>query len=244
MTDERIVADHGAGVVFDGSLTPDLDMRWFDVTYWQGRKAMRRLGGGRGGVFVVDTPAGECVLRHYRRGGGVARALGDRYLWTGQARMRSLMEFRLLCRLYRAGLPVPRAVGGAWVRSGIYYRADLLTRFIAGGRALSAELGRVRDNPEIADRIGECVGRFHAHGVFHADLNAHNILLDGDDKVSLIDFDRCRIRPPQVSWQQANLARLHRSLMKLDAAGDDVSGWQQHWWGALRAAHARALEAA
>jgi 3-deoxy-D-manno-octulosonic acid kinase len=54
----------------------------------------------------------------------------------------------------------------------------------------------------------------HRAGVDHADLNAHNILLDSQGVVSVIDFDRGRLRSPG-SWRNANLLRLHRSLGKI-----------------------------
>ena len=56
LSDERIVTDDGVGVVHDPALTPDLDACWFDPAYWQGRNGMQPMAGGRGGVFVVDTP--------------------------------------------------------------------------------------------------------------------------------------------------------------------------------------------
>jgi len=52
----------------------------------------------------------------------------------------------------------------------------------------------------------------HAAGADHADLNAHNILLDGDGVVSVIDFDRGRLRNGG-SWMRRNLARLQRCLL-------------------------------
>jgi len=56
----------------------------------------------------------------------------------------------------------------------------------------------------------------HAQGVWHADLNVHNILIDTANKAWLIDFDRGR-RFSQLSEQkrQGNLERLHRSFRKL-----------------------------
>ena len=65
--------------------------------------------------------------------------------------------------------------------------------------------------------IGSCVRRFHDAGVCHADLNAHNVLLDADGGVHLVDFDRGSIRAPGA-WRTANLARLERSLAKLAGA--------------------------
>jgi 3-deoxy-D-manno-octulosonic acid kinase len=61
--------------------------------------------------------------------------------------------------------------------------------------------------------VGRCIRRFHDAGVYHADLNAHNVLLAGS-VVYVLDFDRGRYRAPGT-WQAANLARLRRSLDKL-----------------------------
>lgn len=243
MSDERIVADHAQGVVHDPMRTPGLDALWFDAAFWRGRGVLVGMAGGRGGVFVVATPVGPAVLRHYRRGGSVARLLGDRYLWTRQASVRSVVEYRLLKQLFKAGLPVPEPLGGRWQRDGLYYRADLLTRQVPGGRPLSADLEASLSDMDLAGRIGECIGRFHALGVFHADLNAHNILLDETGSIALIDLDRGAILPPRTAWQQANLRRLHRSLAKLDPGDGRMPAWQRDWWGHLLAAHARVLAA-
>jgi 3-deoxy-D-manno-octulosonic acid kinase len=51
--------------------------------------------------------------------------------------------------------------------------------------------------------------------VFHADLNAHNLQIDGLNRIFLLDFDRGRIRTDRSNWREANLARLHRSLAKI-----------------------------
>lgn len=244
MDNERIVADAGGGVVFDGAWTPLLSHAWFEPRYWRQRQAVRPIPGGRGGVLLVDTPVGEAVLRHYRRGGSVARMLGDRFLWTGQQRVRSVSEFRLLQQLFDLGLPVPRPVGGTWTRAGLYYRADLMTLRVTGAANLSAVLERVRDQRAVAADIGTCLGRFHAHGVFHADLNAHNIMLAEDGTVTVIDFDRGRILKPERRWQQANLGRLYRSLVKVAGVDGEPPAWLADWWQALTTAHQEALKSA
>ena len=59
-----------------------------------------------------------------------------------------------------------------------------------------------------------CLRRFHEHGVQHADLNAHNVLLGRDGGVHLLDFDRGRLRE-RGAWEDTVLARLHRSLVKV-----------------------------
>ncbi len=64
--------------------------------------------------------------------------------------------------------------------------------------------------------IGACLARLHAHGVQHADLNAHNLVLGPQGEVYVLDFDRGRIRS-RGAWERAVLARLQRSLRKVTA---------------------------
>ena len=63
---------------------------------------------------------------------------------------------------------------------------------------------------------GAVIARLHRAGVDHADLNAHNILLDTRGAFSVIDFDRGRLRA-QGAWTSRNLQRLRRSLRKISA---------------------------
>ena len=61
--------------------------------------------------------------------------------------------------------------------------------------------------------VGALIARLHRVGAYHSDLNAHNLLLDADDKLWVIDFDKCGLRDPGP-WQAEMLARLLRSLRK------------------------------
>ena len=113
---------------------------------------------------------------------------------------------------------VPQPLAAHVIQYGLFYRADLLTRTIANSESLSARLRREPLEPSIWRAIGQVLRRFHAARVFHADLNAHNILLQGTQGIYLIDFDKGKIMPPVAvanTWQQANLQRLQRSLHKL-----------------------------
>ncbi|MEE7561082.1 3-deoxy-D-manno-octulosonic acid kinase, partial [Xanthomonas sp. Kuri4-2] len=65
------------------------------------------------------------------------------------------------------------------------------------------------------EETGRLIARFHRAGLDHADLNAHNILFDGNHQGWLIDFDRGVLRIPATRWRERNLARLQRSLVKL-----------------------------
>ena len=161
---------------------------------------------------------GQWALRHFRRGGFIARLSQDRYVWVGEDRVRAFAEWRLLAVLTQRGLPVPKPVAARYVRTALSYRCDLITQRIADAEPLSAAL-RAAALPESTWRaVGAVIARLHAANVWHADLNAHNILLDGRGVVSVIDFDRGRLRG-QGSWTSRNLQRLRGSLVKISRAG-------------------------
>jgi len=82
---------------------------------------------------------------------------------------------------------------------------------------LSAALAaKALESPVWRD-MGSTVARLHRLGVDHADLNAHNILVGAAGSISVIDFDRGRIRTPGA-WRGRNLRRLQRSIRKITSA--------------------------
>jgi 3-deoxy-D-manno-octulosonic acid kinase len=186
----------------------------FDPKYWAARGELERVSAGRGSAWFIGSAANPWVLRHYRRGGLIARISEDRYFWSGEERVRAFAEWRLLAVLAQEGLPVPKPIAAWYRRQGLFYRCDLITRRIAEAQALSAVLAQGALQPDSWRAIGAVVARLHASGVDHADLNAHNILLDDRGAVSVIDFDRGRLRTPGA-WAAGNLQRLHRSLAKV-----------------------------
>jgi len=238
-----IQATGDGAILFDAAAIGNdrFDPAWFDADDWRTRGPVVALGAGRGAALRVTGPDGDWVLRHYRRGGMVARVLGDRYLWNGAERTRGFSEFRLLAELARRGLNVPQPLAARYRRRGAHYRADLVTRHIDAAQTLAQ---RVRENeldPTESARVGTGVAEFHAAGAYHADLNAHNILLDAQ-RVWLLDFDRGALRTPARTWQLANLMRLRRSLLKIGAARDNEPQFDRDCWRPLVAAYEQAIE--
>lgn len=235
MVQAQVQSTADGAIIFDAGLGIAPTPAWFDSAHWKPHDA---AAAGRGGVAFVDTPAGECALRHYRRGGFVANMSKDAYLWTGAERTRAFREFRLLADLHDRGLPVSPPVAARYLRAGLAYRADLLTRRVRGD-TLAALLAQGCLDAAIAARVGCTIADFHATGVWHADLNAHNIIVAADGAVTLIDFDRGRLRAPRLAWQQANLQRLLRSLRKLGTRR--VGDFDAHFWHPLLAAYHDAM---
>ena len=208
----------------------------FDPQYWSARGELTAVAGGRGSAWFVGGFRVAWVLRHYRRGGCAARISSDRYGWQGEDRVRAFTEWRLLQYLSERGLSVPKPVAARYQRTGLTYRCDLITERIVNAQSLGAALALAPVAENTWRAIGAAIARLHRHGVDHADLNAHNILLDGGQRVALIDFDRGRLRRPGA-WTFGNLRRLRRSLEKISrnlpagrftpAAWEQVSGGYQ-----------------
>lgn len=197
---------------------------WFEPDDWRDRGALRGVAQGRGNTWFVESPipGGEgtqaasskiWVLRHYRRGGLMAKLWGDRYLFSRDEQTRPWREFELLQTMRTLALPVPTVVAARVERTGRWYRGDLLTEAIEDSHTLASELAQ-GVVPETRWReLGQLVARFHAVGIHHADLNAHNVLINPEG-LWLIDFDRGLQRTPGL-WCDAVLARLRRSLLKV-----------------------------
>ncbi|NYT69537.1 3-deoxy-D-manno-octulosonic acid kinase [Pusillimonas noertemannii] len=164
--------------------------------------------GGRQSAWFVSGEVPAAVLRHYRRGGLAARVSRDRYLWTGESSTRSFAEFRILQLLHGQGLRVPAPLAGAYWRAGPFYRAAILIERIPQVRTLAEAL-------EAPQAVAQAIFAMHEAEVWHADLNAYNILLDKAGLAWLIDFDRARHGPVGLQARRSNLLRLRRSLNKV-----------------------------
>jgi 3-deoxy-D-manno-octulosonic acid kinase len=227
----RVMVLGRAFVLYDAAVerAASIDVeRWFDRDYWQSAGAPLGEKTGRGAVVVLEQGAARWVLRHYKRGGLVARFVEDHYVWKGLEHTRAFREWRLLAQLRALGLPVPRPIAARVERSGLLYRADIITRYLPGTRPLSAILNEAAA-VEVWAEIGAMIRAFHDCGVDHPDLTAHNILMAPEGKeVFLVDFDNAHVRP-KGRWQDAGLARLERSLRKValeTGVPFDPDGWR------------------
>jgi len=219
--------NHGSAIVYDGDRLQTPDLSLFDVNHWARGSSVTGTAPGRGNALFVETDTGPAVLRRYLRGGWAARLSRDHYLFTGYRRSRPFREFQLLVELLRAGLPVPVPIAALCQRGVLTYRGALLTAAIPHSQTLADRMVAGID-ARLWAAVGGCIARFHAAGVSHADLNARNVLIDHDDRVYLLDFDRGRFRPGQPVDGEPNLSRLLRSLRKLwpiDRAAELPAAW-------------------
>jgi 3-deoxy-D-manno-octulosonic acid kinase len=228
---ERFERVTGGGILYDASRLRKPATELFETSYWQAQGGLQELAGGRASVAIVTAGEERWVLRHYRRGGFMARVSRDSYFWLGEARTRSFAEWRLLAELRRRGLPVPAPIAARYVRGTVTYRADLITEHLPDSRTLADAITGAQLPREQWSAVGRTIAAFHREGVHHADLNAHNIMLEHSavaPRVYLLDFDRGRIEA-RGAWEQEVLARLRRSLEKIKAQRRDVAFTDEQW---------------
>ncbi len=220
-------------ILYDADYIGQVDDDFFEPTTWAEQHLLLGEAPGRGSAVFVQHGDSVLVLRHFHRGGLPAKLSRDRYLWRGLEQTRPWQEWHLLQELYRRGLPVPRPVAARICRNGLTYQGDIITERVEGA-PLADWLGKKRLPSALLMSLGECLRRFHDEGVYHADLNARNILLDESGKVTLIDFDRGELRKPAEGWRRANLERLKRSLDKFRRLQRHFAFDDEDWKALLR----------
>ena len=207
----------------------------FDINRAQQHADEQSLAEGRGHAVFFNHQGDDLVLKHYQRGGKIAMILGDEYFGIGCSNSRSFREWRLLHRMCEMELPVPLPVAASCVKHGVFYRADLITRQIKNVMTLADCLKQKACDEATWRATGACIRRFHDASVYHADLNARNILLSiesGD--VYLIDFDKGSFRYLGESWKRSNLARLQRSLLKFKSLYPGFHFSAENWDSLIR----------
>jgi len=208
---------------------------------------------GRGGTVFFELDGEPLVLREFRRGGMVRHVSRRSYVQMGLERSRAMREFALLLELESLELPAPVIFAARRTRRGMLETGELVTHLLPGtsfaeqAQAAGAAAGSPweAESGGLPGAVGRCIARFHAAGVEHADLNAHNILADeASGAVSLLDFDG-GIRhigvsvTPNTHWAERNLSRLARSLERLGVSSV-FSDLESAWRAALQASTLRA----
>jgi 3-deoxy-D-manno-octulosonic acid kinase len=181
--------------------------------------------GGRNAAWRLRLPNGAAaVLRHYRRGGWLARWVRATYV---DRPWRPLRELVVTAEARARGAAVPEVLA-ARVEGRVLYRGAILTAEVPHATPLVDALAATADGgtrATLARHAGAAVGSLHAAGVVHADLNCGNILCHpatATGGATVIDLDRASLRPAPLgpARRARALRRLRRSLRKLDPCGD------------------------
>jgi len=202
-------------------------------TFEPGQHTVQRIatGSGRGQALRVNLHGVDGVLRHYRRGGLIARFNPEHYWSWRTADSRAMAEFTLLRWMHARDLPVPRPLAARRVGRGLRYTADIVVEWVPGTRNLAQLLDEREALPNEWAALGQAIRRLHDQQICHSDLNCHNLLLDNNGQGWIVDFDKCGHRPGEA-WKAPNLGRLQRSLRK-EAGRRPGFHWQESAWAGL-----------
>jgi 3-deoxy-D-manno-octulosonic acid kinase len=227
---ENLKKTKTGAVLYDPSVISGISEDRFSSAGWLHAEPVTGAHGaaGRGNTLYVGNVPRQFVLRHFMRGGLVRKLVRDRYLFTGEDKTRSFAEWRLLAKMADSGLRVPRPAAARYCRHGALYTADIITVRIPGVVPLSAYIAEAGADAGFWWSLGESIRQFHAEGVFHADMNAHNLQIDEHGALWMLDFDRGRLMSPGT-WQQKTLSRLHRSLEKVRGMNPSLNFSNKHW---------------
>ena len=192
---------------------------------------------GRGTVKIVNVPGpgGErVVVRQYRRGGPIQKYVSDIYLGSS----RPFRELWLTDLAAERGIPTAEIVAACHTNVFLgLHRGHLVSKEIKGGKDLGTYLEdldrpvmgrRVVEKRKVIYAVGDLVRKMHDAGIFHADLNLKNIIVQigdaGDIRVYLIDFDKSAVRESlNDRKRRQNLMRLNRSAQKFKKNGVSIT---------------------
>lgn len=219
---KRIRNGRGRMLLVRGDMEADLGVD--ALTHEESPDSGSRLQ-GRGALGVLRlADGGEALVRRYYHGGALRALTGDRFFtWPP----RPFRELALTHEARRRGVPAVEPLA-ALVESlaGPFYRGCLVTRRLIDARDFWAVAQLdvfARDKAAWLEAAARAMRAMHRCGIDHRDLNLKNILLRCEADAAqayIIDFDKSRLYSGEVPRERAekNLARLHRSIAKLDPA--------------------------
>jgi len=170
--------------------------------------------GGRTSITVVPLEGiGSVVIKHYRRGGIIRHLIKQRYLRCGKTRCQ--MEYELLQKVRSLGINAPDPVAFAH-RGRLFYQCWLVTREIKDHQTLvQISLSNQEQARMVMQEVVKQVTILIKNKILHVDLHPGNVIVDNQNRVYLLDFDKAGIFPRGKNALRARyLRRWNRAIQK------------------------------
>ncbi|MCZ6597815.1 MAG: hypothetical protein O7B99_09275 [Planctomycetota bacterium] len=180
---------------------------------------------GRAPLYELTAGDERLLVRRFHHGGLLRWATGKRFADPE----RPFRELVVSAALAEAGVRTPLVVGARSRRAPIGgWYLELVTRRVDDVLDLGLWLHRLQSigitapaRGRVLHAVGELVGRLHAVGLLHADLQPKNVLLGADfahasePSLWIIDLDRSTLRERlSTAQRRANLRRLFRAAAR------------------------------
>ncbi|HXK48690.1 MAG TPA: lipopolysaccharide kinase InaA family protein [Deltaproteobacteria bacterium] len=169
---------------------------------------------GRTSLRIIEP---DMVVRPVMHGGLFRHVTRWRFLSPA----RTMRELAVSDYLASHGIPTPEILGARMMKTGWFYRIEVISRLVPEAADLLTYLEGTRDDSrELMRKAGVLVGRMHDLGVYHADLHVKNLLLDSIGDLWILDLDKaCRFNRLPGYMKRLNVKRFIGSVKKWQAKG-------------------------
>lgn len=170
--------------------------------------------GGRAAISRLRLDSiGPVVVKQYTRGGIIRNF--NKYTYLKFLRYRCQSEYELLTFLDRLGVSVPKPVAFAY-QGGFFYHAWLIAAEIKNARTL---IDISKENPDTTrtamKELKRQVDILVENQILHVDLHPGNVILDDQNRLFIVDFDKALTTPRnRRKLKQKYIRRWQRALQK------------------------------
>ena len=170
--------------------------------------------GGRTSITITHLEGiGSVVVKYYFRGGLVQYVNQRRYLNLGKTRCQ--IEYEWLQKVRTLGINAPDPIAFAY-RGRLLYQCWLVTREIKDHQTL-AQLSCLNEERTriVMKEIIKQVLTLIKNKILHSDLHPGNVIVDNQNRVYLLDFDKASIFPRgKNALRSRYLRRWNRAIQK------------------------------
>ena len=148
------------------------------------------LGGRRKAARGDIRGLGHIAVKAYARGGLLGKVIRETYVKISDT--RCMAEFKWLTTAKDIDLLAPEPIAGIW-KGNLFYKCWLVMKDI-GPHDTLANISLTDENRSrlLMNELQEKVSLLVQNKIHHVDLHPGNILIDKDNQIYLIDFDKAK----------------------------------------------------
>ncbi len=219
-------------MLYDTLRTSNFSAEFFEPEYWRRHDAIEGTARGRGTTWFIRSRRQQLRAAPLpaRRPDG-KNFKGRVICGSGESETRSFAEWYLTYHLHRAGLPVPAPIAARYRRTGMFYRADLITQRIENSESLAA---RLLEGAAVAHAVDR---RRPLHPALprrrRVSRRSQRAQHPADARAGLPHRLRSRQLRKRGWWADTTLVRLYRSLEKVTLLAAPESFTDEDWHSLL-----------